>query len=248
MTEELEELDAQEDENKMESSSTVKESLTSTFGKGIFSAKDDSDEEDEEPNIPISELRKVRGEAARYRKRLRQLEGQVEKNQKEAELAKMKETDRLKAIAEEAESRANALKMRADMIAKRAAIINAASSLDFYNPKDAASIVDLDQIDVDDDGNVNAEKINEMVKSLAKSKPYLVKKQDDGQDMADFGPTNPASSSWPKPKFRTKDQVFRLKQQSDEAIRNGKVARAVKLYNQAWERERGTKIKKERGG
>lgn len=252
MAEEHRELDAQEDENELDARSTVEESSRASSGRGKLEARDDFDEEiddaDQEANVPISELRKVRAEAAKYRKRLRQLESQVEKNRKEAELAKMKETDRLKAIAEEAEAKAESLRIRADSIAKRAAIINTASSLDFFNPKDAASMIDLDRIDVDDEGNVDAEKVNEMVKSLAKSKPYLIKKQDDSQEMADFGPTNPASSNWPKPKFRTKDQIFRLKQQSDEAIRNGRIAKAIKLYNQAWEQERGARKKKERGG
>lgn len=196
-----------------------------------------------ESTVPISELRKVRAEAAKYRKRLRQLESKMEKEKKEAELAKMEETDRLKAIAEEAEAKAKALKEMADVVAKRAAIINTASALDFHNPKDAASIIDLGQIEVNDDGTVDEEKTMELVKSLMESKPYLIKGQQDSQDMAGFGPTNPPSSNWPRPKLRTKDQIDRLKQQSSEAMRSGKVAAAVRLYNRAWEMERGIKRK-----
>jgi len=201
-----------------------------------------------EPIVPISELRKVRAEAAKYRKRLRQLESRMEKEKREAELAKMEETDRLKAIAEEAEAKAKALKERADVVAKRAAIINAASALGFHNPKDAASIIDLGQIEVNDDGTVDEEKTNELVRLLAESKPYLIGRQDGDTGGAPalpggFGPTNPPSSNWPRPKLRSKDQIEQLKQQSSEAMRSGKMAAAVRLYNRAWEMERGMKKK-----
>ncbi len=90
---------------------------------------------------------------------------------------------------------------------------------------------------------MDEEKTKELVKSLMESKPYLIKGQQDSQGMAGFGPTNPPSSNWPRPKLRTKDQIDRLKQQSSEAMGSGKVAAAVKLYNRAWEMERGIKKK-----
>jgi hypothetical protein len=200
--------------------------------------------------VPMSELRKVRSEAAKYRKRLRQLESKMEKEKREAELAKMEETDRLKAIAEEAEAKAKAFRLKAEMVARQAAVINVASALGFYNPKDAASLIDLGQIEFNDDGTVDEEKTNELVKSLVESKPYLIKGQEDTPGLTGvspspggFGPTNPPSSNWPRPKLRSKDQIDRLKQQSAEAMRSGKVAAAVRLYNRAWEMERGIKRK-----
>ena len=231
MAEEIKELDAQEDGKELSANVPDEEDA-------LDEAMAD---EPEEPKVPISELRKIRAEAAKYRKQLRQLESKVAREQKASELAKMEETDRLKAIAEEAEARAKTLKEKADIIAKRAAIVSVASALNFYNPQDAASMVDLGQIEIDDDGTVDEKEINELVKSLVESKPYLVRGQSDSQDMAGFGPTNPASSNWPKPKFRTKDQIDRMKQQSNEAMRSGRVSEAVRLYNQAWEMERGIK-------
>lgn len=210
--------------------------------EGEYEVEDD----ERERNIPISELRKVRAEAAKYRKQLRQLESRIEEEQRLSELAKLEESDRLKAMASEAEARAMAYKKRADTIAKRAAVISAASMLGFYNPNDAASIVDFDQLEVDENGNLDEEKVCQIVKNLAETKPYLLKKPKENQEIASFGPTNPASDNWPKPKFRTKDQIDRLKQQSNEALSAGKVAAAIRLYNQAWEMERG--IKKPQGG
>jgi len=81
---------------------------------------------------------------------LRDLESKIEKEQKKAELAKMEETDRLKAIAEEAETKAEALRKRADTVARQAAVVNSASALGFHNPIDAASIIDFRQIEIDE--------------------------------------------------------------------------------------------------
>jgi hypothetical protein len=202
--------------------------------------------EESETLVPISELRRVRFEAAKYRKRLRQLEQVMEEKQKASKLAKMKETDRLKAIAAEAEAKAVALKRRADSVAIQAAIVNAASAQGFYNPEDASRIINKKQIELDNDGNVNAGQVDQMVRMLAESKPYLVKEQMRNQSMADFGPTNPASSSRPKPKDYSQGKIEQLKQQAGEFMRSGRMSSAIKLYNQAWEKERSTK--KTKGG
>jgi len=248
MAEGVEKLDAQEDFGG-ESSADNSPMLVPAYA-GIEEIDDDLEERinRSESTVPITELRKVRAEAAKYRKRLRQLESRMEKEKREAELAKMEETDRLKAIAEEAEAKAKTLKERADVIAKRAAIINAASALGFHNPRDAASLIDLGQMEVNDDGTLDEEKTNELVRLLAESKPYLIGRQDGdvGGTPAlpgGFGPTNPPSSNWPRPKLRSKDQIDLLKQQSSETMRSGKVAAAVRLYNRAWEMERGIKRK-----
>lgn len=218
------------------------ESITTEFPEGEGEVIEDA----KEPNVPISELRRVRSEAAKYRKQLRELEIKIQEEQKIAELSKMEESDRLKAILSETESKAISYKKKADIMAKNAAIINAASVIGFYNPKDAASIIDLDQIEVGEDGNVDEVKVTELVKVLAENKPYLTKKFQENQEVASYGPTNPASQNWPKPKFRTKDQIERLKQQSGDALKGGKVTSAIRLYNQAWEMERNTK--KPQGG
>lgn len=240
MAEDTKKLDAQEEDNIAATRSIMKTSDGGNeYGEEI-------DYEADEQKVPISDLRKVRVEAAKYRKRLRQLESEIEEERKKNELAKMEETDKLRAIAEAAEGKARALKKRADVIAKQAAVINAASALGFYNPRDASSIVDLEQIEVDDDGSVDAEAVDEIVKSLAESKPYLIKGQQLDQEMTGFGPTNPSSANWPKPKLRAQGRIDQLKQKSSELMRSGNMAAAVKLYNRAWEKERG--IKKSTGG
>jgi hypothetical protein len=265
MTKGIKELDAQEEENSLlHRGLSGANSIASgdakanphriPFSKGEFDGENASSnstgfasEHDEADDVvPMSELRKVRFEAAKYRKQLRQLEQKSGEEQKASELAKMKEVDRLKGIAAEAEARAAELKRRADFVAKHAAVINVASALGFYNPEDASRIIDLEQIEIDNDGNVDAEKINEIVGALAESKPYLIKERTEIQNMAGFGPTNPPSANWPKPKERTQGKIERLKQQAGEFMRTGRMSAAIKLYNQAWEKERG--IQKPKGG
>ena len=126
MTEEIRELDAQEEMETPEESDETDRDL---------------DVESREPSVPISELRKVRAEAAKYRKQLRHLESKIEKDRKAVEFAKMEETDRLKAIAKEAEEKARSIQRRANTIAKQSTIINAASAIGFHNPQDAASMI-----------------------------------------------------------------------------------------------------------
>ena len=240
MTEDMNKLDAKGEKNRP----VARPGLGTSDERNDFD--EDIDYEANEQRVPISDLRKVRAEAAKYRKRLRHLEGEVEEERKRAELSKMEETDKLRTIAEEAEARSRSLRNRADVIAKQAAIISAASALGFYSPKDAASLVDHSQIEVDDDGNVDTELMNEIVYSLAESKPYLIKGSNINQEVAGFGPTNPPPVSWPKPKARGQDRVDQLKQKSSELMKTGKMAAAIKLYNRAWEKERG--IKKTTGG
>ena len=240
MTEDAKKPDAQEEKDIL---TTCSSKRTSDGGNEY---DEDIDHEAGEHKVPISDLRKVRAEAAKYRKRLRQLESEVEEERKKAELSKMEETDKLRTIAEAAEAKARTLKERADIIAKQSAVINAASALGFHNPKDASAIVDLEQIEVDDNGNVDAQIVDEIVRSLAESKPYLIKGQQLNQEMSGFGPTNPPSGNGPRPKLKAQGRIDQLKQKSSELMRGGNMAAAVKLYNRAWEKERG--IKKSTGG
>ena len=242
MTEDVKRLDADED-SLVDDQERGQDPAPVESLDGEEISEEDMDDDRRGAKVPISELKKVRSEAAKYRRRLRELEGKTNREKRESELSKMEETDKLKAIATEAETKAYRLKERADKLCKQSAVINAASAIGFHNPKDAASIINIGRIEVDDEGVVDDEKVNELVKSLAESKPYLVRGQQDSQNMVGFGPTNPPSASSPKPKFRVNDQIDMLKQQSNEAMQGGRMADAVRLYNQAWEKERDIKRK-----
>jgi hypothetical protein len=204
---------------------------------------DDVSEEHREATVPISELRKVRFEAAKYRKELQSLKAKIDEELRKSEFTKAEEIDKLRITAEKAEAEANSLKGRVSRTAKESAIINAASMMGFFNPKDAASLIENSEIEVDEKGYIDEEKVLELVKTLGESKPYLRKEQ----SKAYYGPTNPApqQGNWPKPKLTNANQIEQLKQQSRELTKQGRIVDATKLFNRAWEMEHGLKRKSE---
>jgi ElaB/YqjD/DUF883 family membrane-anchored ribosome-binding protein len=223
------------------------ESSTMSAGKGMDSYStegyitDDMPEEHREATVPISELRKVRFEAAKYRKELQSLKAKLDEELKRTELTKSEEMEKLRTTAEKAEAEAKSLKGRVSRTTKESAIINAASVIGFYNPKDAASLIETGEIEVDENGNIDEEKVLELVKTLGESKPYLRKEQ----SKAYYGPTNPApqQGNWPKPKLTNANQIEQLKLQSRELTKQGRIVEATKLFNLAWEMEHGLKRK-----
>jgi len=196
----------------------------------------------EEPKgtmVPISELRKVRFEAAKYRKELQSLKAKIDEELRKSEFTRDEEIDKLRTTAEKAEAEANSLKGRVSRTAKESAIINAASVMGFFNPKDASSLIETSEIEFDENGDIDEEKVLELVKTLGESKPYLRK----DQSKAYYGPTNPApqQGNWPKPKLTNANQIDQLKQQSRELTKQGRIVDATKLFNRAWEIEHGLK-------
>ncbi len=232
-----------ERQNELEAQKLEDEFSYKSLGDKLEAGNETETEEQKGSMVPISELRKVRAEAAKYRKELQTLKMQIEEENKKAEISKMEEVDRLKAIAKEAENQAQILKDKLNKMIKETAVINAASLLGFYNPKDAASMIDISQIEVDDTGAIDEKVVNELVKELAETKPYLKKES----SIAGYGPTNPPPQSgrWPKPKLTLANQIEQMKQQSRELTRMGRVVEATRLYNRAWEMEQNMMKKTE---
>jgi len=206
-------------------------------------ADDSTNDELDVQTVPISELRKVRQEAARYRRELQAFKAKIDEDEKIASHSKMEREERLTAERDEARTKIAELLDRIDRTEKRSLIIDAASAMGFYSPKDAADMIDLKNIEVDSDGNVLRESVMALVTELSKTKPYLIKGQD--LQMAGFGPTNPppTEGSFPKTKPTTANQIDQLKKQAKELLRTGKVMEATRLFNRAWEMEHGIKPK-----
>lgn len=59
---------------------------------------------------------------------------------------------------------------------------------------------------------------------------FFIRKSSMGEQREKDGATRPSG---------TPDCIKRLKQQSREAMRSGKLSEAIRFYNQAWEKERG---------
>ncbi|MEU2149324.1 hypothetical protein ABZ741_34130 [Streptomyces globisporus] len=87
----------------------------------------------------------------------------------EQQLAEKDGTDQADKARREAEtaalSKANARILRAE--------VKAAAAGKLADPADAYKFLDLDQFEVDDDGNVDSDEVAEAIDDLIKSKPYL---------------------------------------------------------------------------
>lgn len=125
-------------------------------------------------------VRKLRAEAAEYRKRLRELEQKAQ----EQENAKLSETERLqKRLAELEREQAAYQRERQERTLKYETML-AASRLGIVDPDAAYKLLDLAGIEFDEDGTPR--NIEAALKELLKAKPYLVAQSSGGS------PTNPA--------------------------------------------------------
>lgn len=214
---------------------------------------DDSDDAGDVDLVPLSDLKEVRSEAAKYRRQLRALEAKVDESAKTKEKADAQaDIDKLEGLEKEQALTAEANKQLAEATATiatkeaqikaqaiGAAVYSAANAAGFESPEDAGALLDLGGIEVTD-GEVDAEEINELVKELAESKSYLLKGE--VEEMGNTGPTNPPNKKGiPNASFTSKDDILRLKKLANEGMAKGNMNSAITLYNQAWEKERGVK-------
>lgn len=124
-------------------------------------------------------------------KRLKAFEVEVNKSkdQSKSETEKAIEKAKAEAAAEagkEATTKANARILRAE--------IKAAAAGKLADPADALRLLDLDDFDVDDDGETDAKAIAKAIDDLVKSKPYLAGKAG-GKGSADNGARSGSASS-----------------------------------------------------
>ena len=139
MTEEATKAEDQTSEATEDQASTNSESTEETTGKV-------------EPQQDREYLEKLRMEAAKYRKELREAQRKLEALESE----KLSETERTKQEAERAKERAAALEARV----KRAEVSKAAKAKDFANPELAAKLIDPAKVELDEDGEpVNVDQL-----------------------------------------------------------------------------------------
>ncbi len=130
----------------------------------------------QEVAIPKSRFDEVNKRAKEAEKRLADLEKQAQ----DAEKTKLAETNQFQKLYETAEAKAAALETQlADMLTKaklgtvKSAIETAARTAGFADPGDAHAFVDVNSIEIDE-ATGQAKGVEQLVKDLAKAKPYLV--------------------------------------------------------------------------
>ena len=113
-------------------------------------------------------LKKANAEAAQRRKQIEAYEA-AEAQRKQAE---MTEIEKAQAQAEQARKQYEALRAQSRQVAAESAIINEAAKLNFSDPADAVTLL-FAAVEFDENGKpVN---VQEAVKALSESKPYLLK-------------------------------------------------------------------------
>lgn len=126
-------------------------------------------------------VRKLRAEAAEYRKRLRELEAAVKKQEE----AKLSETERLQQrLAELEKEQAEWQRERQERTLKYEVML-AAGKLGIVDAEAAYKLLDLSAIEFDEDGNPT--NIEKALRDLIAKRPYLA-------GAAGGSPTNPARS------------------------------------------------------
>lgn len=166
--------DDDDDEDEEESEEDDEDKSKRDKGKRKDKGSSDDDEEDEEDE---EKLTRPERQAARYRTRLREQERQNKELR-----------DRLKALEDkdkkpdeivsrdltEAESKLDKMTATNRQLLLENAFFRA-NTVDWVDPADVLRLIDLEDVDVDEDGTVDARGLRAALKDLAKRKPHLVK-------------------------------------------------------------------------
>lgn len=170
----------EDDEDKDEESKSKK--------KVVKKSKDDEDDDEDEDDAKFKASR----QAKRYRLKLRETESALEEVRKELRQIKNKDRKPDEVVSEELTETKEKLDRvtRANNEMRLELAFFKANDIDWVDPADALRLADLDDVDVDDDGNVDRKSLRRALRELAKRKPHLVKKseargQDDDDDDED---------------------------------------------------------------
>ncbi|HOM83934.1 MAG TPA: phage scaffolding protein [Armatimonadota bacterium] len=174
----------------------------------------ESEARGQEPeSFDVEYVRKLRAEAAEYRKRLRELEAAVKKQEE----AKLSETERLQQrLAELEREQAEWQRERQERTLKYEVML-AAGRLGIVDAEAAYKLLDLSTIEFDEDGNPT--NIEKALRNLVSKRPYLV-----GGNTS--SPTNPARSSQ-QPNTETEEQRRRRLMGGGTDIFDPNVARSL---------------------
>jgi small-conductance mechanosensitive channel len=144
---------------------------------------------------------RLRAENAAHRTRLRELEERI----RAFEAAQMSEAERLQKRAEEAERAAQEAARRLRERTIRAEVRLAAQAAGIVDPEAAYRLLDLDQVQLDDDGEpVN---IPALIARLVKEKPYLQARPGGGSPAGNPGSGRPAVLSLEDVRRMTPEQI-----------------------------------------
>jgi len=128
-------------------------------------------------------VNELRSESAKYRKRAQEAEAQI----KEHDQDKMSEIEKAQSVATEATAKVEGLTNLLAAERTRNAVTLEATRMDFQDPFDALSLIDVADLNYDDEtSKPTIKSVQGALKTLVKDKPYLLKVSS-GSGSADGG-------------------------------------------------------------
>ena len=131
-------------------------------------------------------VQELRSESAKYRKRAQEAEAQIKTHDQES----MSEIEKAQSIATEATAKVEGLENLLTAERTRNAVTLEATRMDFRDPGDALSLIDVTTLTFDEEtGRPTTKSVQGSLKTLVKDKSYLVKETEGSPGSADGGAT-----------------------------------------------------------
>jgi len=197
---------------------------------------------DDRKMVPITELRKVRAEAAEHRRSLKEYKELVESQKEAARIAGLSELEKAKELLRKTEDDNAKLRDSMNRAQFESITTSLAATAGFKDPQDVIKFVDVTDVQ-DGNGDVDMEKIGAAIKKLSEDKPYMRSRS--GLNIG--GPKSPGSlpdnsdEGKFKPQFTDQDSIEKLKLQARVLMGRGRMVDAIKFYNKVWESQYGIK-------
>lgn len=175
---------------------------------------DDDNGDDDDSSGSSDDTERLKSALRKERKARREAEKtarSLKKFKDEKDTSDQDELSKAKRLAEEAGGKATKLANRLRDASVDNAITKAAMKLNFVDLDDAIRLIDREEIDVDQDDDdpadiqVDATSVEDALKALAKKKPHLLKRADDGDDEGE--PPAPSGSKFSGGKKKSKEDL-----------------------------------------
>ena len=189
------------------------------------SKKDDEDEDDDEkPRYTQAEYDKLRRRMKAADKRASDTEARIRNLENKGRKPEEVQSEELTAARSDVERLQG---QNRDLQLQLA--FYRSNTVEWADPSDALRLLDLSEIEVDDDGTVNARELRAALKDLARRKPHLVKKSraSDTDDEDDDSDQRSTRRSGPAMNGKRKGSTGK----SDEAARKAELAKKFPVLN-----------------
>lgn len=158
-------------------------------GEGEGEGGDEEEEEDDEEfdkERALATIRKLRGVEKASKAQAKELK-KLQSALKAYEDKDKSEVEKLTGEAKTATEQLTAAQTRAQDLAVQLFVERAARKLGFIDEDDAYRLIDRKAIEFDDDGDLDTDQVESLLKDLAKAKPHLIRESGSGSGSGSSG-------------------------------------------------------------